>query len=96
MNAKDIRRVLQIHKDELKAKYGVTQISLFGSYVRNEQNENSDVDILVEFAEPIDLLTFVNLKNYLSDFLKINVDLVMKRALKPKIGQRVLEEAVRA
>ena len=62
--------------------------------MRNEQNENSDVDMLVEFAAPIELLAFVDLKNYLPDLLEINVDLVMKRVLKPKAGQRVLEEAV--
>jgi len=67
---------------------------MFGSCVKNEQHETSDVDLLVEFDEAIDLFTFVNLKNYLSDLLNVNVDLVMKKALKPKIGQRILREVV--
>jgi len=93
-NIEDLRRILHAHKEELNKKYGVTEIGIFGSFVKNEQNDNSDVDILVEFNKAIDLLTFVNLKNYLSRLLKINVDLVMKKALKPKIGQRILQEVV--
>lgn len=93
-NLKDLRKTLQGHKEELKRKYGVSEIGLFGSYVKNEQNETSDVDILVEFEKAVDLLTFVNLKNYLSDLLKTNVDLVMKKALKPRIGQRILKEVM--
>lgn len=90
----DLKITLQAHKEELNKKYGVTKIGIFGSFVRNEQNDISDVDILVEFNKGIDLLTFVNLKNYLSDLLKVNVDLVMKKALKPKIGRRILQEVV--
>ena len=88
------KKVLLASKEELNRKYGVTEISIFGSYVRNEQSDNSDIDILVDFNKPIDLLTFVNLQNYLSDLLKIKVDLVMKKALKPKIGQRILQEVI--
>ncbi|MBD3386675.1 nucleotidyltransferase [candidate division KSB1 bacterium] len=87
-----LRKILLSHKEELERKYGVTEIGIFGSYVKNEQNDASDVDILVDFDKSIDLLTFVNLKNYLSDLLGMNVDLVMKKALRPGIGQRILEE----
>ena len=92
INIKDIRKVLKGHKEKLKRKYGVSEIGIFGSYVKNEQDETSDIDILVEFEKAVDLLTFVNLKNYLSDLLNTNVDLVMKKALKPGIGQRILKE----
>jgi len=68
---------------------------VFGSVVKNEQHETSDVDTLVEFDKAVDLFAFVNLKNHLSDLLSINVDLVMKKALKPKIGQRILQEVVK-
>ena len=93
-NLEDLKKILQAHKAELNRKYGVTEIGVFGSYVKNEHNEASDIDILVEFRKAIDLLTFVNLKNYLSDLLNVNVDLVMKKALKRKIGQRILKEIV--
>ena len=93
-NLEDLRKILQAHKEELSRGYDVTEIGIFGSFVKNEQDDTSDVDILVEFDKAIDLLTFVNLKNYLSDLLKVNVDLVMKKTLKPKIGQRILQETV--
>jgi hypothetical protein len=72
----------------------VKGIGIFGSYVKEEQKETSDVDILVEFEKPLGLLEFVGLKNYLSDLLGVNVDLVMRKALKPSIGKRVLGEVV--
>ena len=90
----DLRKILQAHRVALNRKYGVTEIGIFGSFVKNEQNDTSDVDILVEFNKAIDLLSFVNLKNHLTDLLKVNVDLVMKKALKPKIAQRILQEVV--
>ena len=90
----DLRKILQAHRKELNERYYVTEIGIFGSFVKNQQNDTSDVDILVEFNKGIDLLTFVNLKNFLSDLLKVNVDLVMKKALKPKIGHRILQEVV--
>ena len=93
-NLEDLRRILHANKEELHRKYGVTEIGIFGSFVKNEQKETSDVDILVEFDKAIDLLSFVNLKNYLTDLLKAKVDLVMKKALKPKLGQRILQEVV--
>lgn len=83
---------LQERKDELKADFGVLEIGLFGSYVQGKPGKNSDVDILVEFRKTIDLLTFVHLKNYLSKLLALKVDLVMKKALRPKIGERILKE----
>ena len=90
----DIKRVLKSHKEELRSKYGVKEMGIFGSYVKEEQKETSDVDILVEFEKPLGLLEFVGLKNHLSDLLGVNVDLVMRKALKPTIGKRVLGEVV--
>ena len=95
INLETLRKTLQDHKEELNQKYGVKELGVFGSCVKNEQHETSDVDLLVEFDEAIDLFTFVNLKNYLSNLLNVNVDLVMKKALKPKIGQRILQEVVK-
>ena len=92
--AEEIRRVLEGHKDELKRKYHVKAVGIFGSYLRGEQKETSDVDILVEFEGPIGLIEFVGLKNHLSDQLGVNVDLVMKKALKPRIGHRILSEVL--
>jgi len=90
----EIRTLFVEHKAELIEKYGVKEIGVFGSYLREEQKETSDIDILVEFKRPVGMLMFVNLKNYLSDLLGVNVDLVMKKALKPRIGRRILSEVV--
>jgi hypothetical protein len=93
-NVEEIRRILEAHKVELHQKYHVKGVGIFGSYLRGEQKETSDVDILVEFERPIGLIEFVKLKNYLSDLLGVNVDLVMKKALKPRISHRILSEVL--
>lgn len=95
-NLDKIKEILQKNIPKLKQEYGVSKLGVFGSYVRGEQIDLSDVDILVEFDRDIDLLSFVHLKNDLSELLGIPVDLVMKRALKPNIGKRILNEVVYA
>jgi len=67
-------------------------LGIFGSYVRDEDKPGSDLDLLVEFQEPPTLFEFIRLENELSTLLGVNVDLVMKSALKPAIGRRILEE----
>lgn len=89
-----LKATLASHKEEIQKKYKVKDIGVFGSYVRNEQNKKSDLDVLVTFYETIDLFTFVELENYLSDLLGIKVDLVMKEGIKPRLKQRILNEAV--
>ena len=78
----------------LAERYSVDTLEVFGSYVRSEQKQDSDLDILVTFKEVPSLLTFIAIENYLSDLLGVNVDLVMKDSLKPKIGQQILREAI--
>jgi len=92
----EIMKVLKEHEKELKEKYGIEEIGIFGSYLRGEAEEGSDVDILVEFKldARISLLDFVELENYLSDLLGLKVDLVEKSALKPRIGKQILSEVV--
>lgn len=96
MSIEEIKDVIESHKKELKERYGVKEIGVFGSYVRGEQKETSDIDILVSFYPDfnMDLIKFVELKCFLSDLLGINVDLVMKTALKPEIGEQILKEVV--
>jgi len=92
----EIKEILKQHKLELKEKYGVKEIGIFGSYVRGEQRRKSDVDILVEFYEDVEigLIKFIELENYLSKLIGKKVDLVTKRALKPNIGKYILEEVI--
>ena len=75
-------------------KYQVNSIEVFGSYVRNQQNKSSDLDILVTFTKIPSLIKFLELKNYLSDQLQVNVDLVMKDSLKPRISPYILDESI--
>jgi len=89
-----IKHLLASHKMELREEFKVRDIGVFGSYIRGEQRKASDIDILVEFAEPVGLFTFLALEDYLSELLGLNVDLVSKKALKPHIGKRVLKEVV--
>jgi uncharacterized protein len=79
---------------ELAEKYHVSSLEVFGSFVRNEQTAASDLDVLVTFGKTPGLLEFVSLENHLSDLLGVKVDLVMRTALKPRIGANILREAV--
>ena len=90
----EIKAKLEQLKPTLKEEFKVKTIGVFGSYVRGEATSSSDLDILVEFFQAPSLLEFVRLESDLSEQLGIEVDLVMKKALKPYIGRRVLQEVV--
>jgi len=90
----DIMSKIKKNMPYLRDKYNVKSLGVFGSYARGEQKKSSDVDMLVEFENPITLLEFVALERWLNELTGKKVDLVMKTALKPKIGERILEEVV--
>jgi len=92
----EIKNTLTKQKQELRQKYRIKEIGIFGSYVRGEQKKQSDIDLLVDFEETsnLTLLDFIRLENYLSEILGVKVDLVEKNALKPRIGKRILQEVV--
>jgi len=87
-------KILRQRMPELKERYNVASLGLFGSYVRQAQRKKSDLDLLVEFQEPPSLLTYLRLEHDLSDLLGVKVDLVMKDALRPTIARRILSELV--
>jgi predicted nucleotidyltransferase len=89
-----IKSRLQAQKPYLYEKYGVTEIGVFGSYVRGEQRPDSDIDILVDLTDPprISLLDLVDLQYYLSDLLGMEVDVAVKGNLRKRIGRRILSE----
>jgi hypothetical protein len=89
-----VRAALRDVLPAVRGKYHVSSLAVFGSYVRQAATESSDVDVLVTFSDPPGLLRFVELESFLSARLGIKVDLVMREALKPRIRQRVLAEAV--
>ena len=91
----EIKGILTEHKEELRERFRVREIGVFGSYVRGEQKKRgSDIDILVEFEEPIGIFEFMDLEEYLSNLLGRKVDLVSRKALKPRIGEYILKEVV--
>ena len=77
----------------LRQKYHVRTLEVFGSYVRGEAREVSDLDLLVTFEKTPTLFQFIELENFLTDVLHVKVDPVMKSALKPRIGKFILREA---
>ncbi len=89
----DIITVLQKEFPEIKSRYNVKSLEVFGSFVRHEEKPDSDLDILVSFSKAPSLFKFIELEDYLSEILGVKVDLVMKSSLKPNIGKRILSEA---
>lgn len=88
----DIRETLRRELPYLREHYHVETLGVFGSYVRGEQTEESDVDLLVTFSKTPDLLEFVGLANYLEDVLGVKVDLSMRDALKRYLAPYILRE----
>jgi len=79
----EIKKILVDQKEVLRNRYGVKEIWIFGSYIRGEQSEVSDIDILVEFEKPIGL-KFFELADYLEAILGVKVDLLTVKAAKQK------------
>jgi predicted nucleotidyltransferase len=92
----EIRQTLRGQKPYLAEKYGVRIVGVFGSYVRQEQRPDSDLDLLIELDRPpkISLIGLVELEDYLSQLLGVKVDLAIKTNLKKRIGARILQEVV--
>lgn len=90
----EIQSELVEMKPSLAERYHVSTLGIFGSYVRVEQTNESDLDILVEFDEPVSLLDLVRLENEITDELGVEVDLVTKESLKPRIRARVSDDVV--
>ena len=94
---KEIKRRLKVLNPVLKKNFSVKTLELFGSFVRGEQTEKSDLDVLVTFSEPnnVDLFKFIELRLFLKDELGVDVDLIEKDTLKPRLKDRILEEAIK-
>lgn len=94
MNYKDLIHIIQQEKDFLKKKYNISGIALFGSFARDEQTKNSDIDLLVEFSDNPDLFTYIEINNYLKKKLRRKVDLVTEEALRPDIKKQIMSEVI--
>ncbi|MDA3790225.1 MAG: nucleotidyltransferase family protein [Desulfobacula sp.] len=94
MNKLEIINFLISHKQELREKYGVTRIGLFGSYARDEAKEDSDIDIAVEIESNNKYRSFFGLKRHLEKNLKNKVDLGIESTLKPVAKEYILKEII--
>lgn len=90
----EIKEILTKHREQLSKKYSVTEIGVFGSCVRGEQAEESDIDILVEFEKPVSLLDLVGVEIYLGELLNQKVDLIPREDLRPELKDKILKETV--
>jgi len=90
----EIKKKLEKLKPLLKERFKVKRIGIFGSYLRREAKKRSDLDVLVEFSEPIGFFQFIQLEDFLSQELGIKVDLVLRKALKPLIRESILKETI--
>ena len=84
-NLEEVKRIINIYRKELEEKFKVKSIAIFGSYARGEQTSQSDIDIIVEFKEPVGMLFNSSCRFFLEEILGIKVDLVTPEAIK-KIG----------
>ena len=89
-------KILSDLRSDLREKYGVKSIAVFGSTARGEARPDSDVDVLVDFEKPSGLFKFVNLGSYLEDKLGQEVDLATPGALRSPVRERVYEDLIYA
>jgi len=90
----NIRNTLEPHKAELARQYAVKRLGIFGSVIHGDARPDSDVDMLVEFSEPVGMFRFLALERKLTDMLGKNIDLATPGALKPLIRDDILRETV--
>ncbi len=93
MKRERVLKILRQHQSEILT-YGVKSLALFGSVARDQAQQESDVDLLVEFDRPTGLFGLIALQEYLENLLGCPVDLGTPDSLKARIRQRVLEECV--
>jgi predicted nucleotidyltransferase len=90
----DVLRTLRAELPKLEKAYNIRSLGVFGSVVRGDQRPRSDVDILVDFKCPPTFFELIELEDRLTDLLGAKADVVMRSALKPRIGDRILSEVV--
>jgi uncharacterized protein len=91
---KEIQTILHAHTDELRDRYGITDLAVFGSVVRGEAREDSDVDILADVPLSVNFIDLMGVELYLCDLLGVNVDLIPRGEIRRELRERILTEAV--
>ena len=94
MTKEDVLKTLKALRPELETHFKVKELSLFGSFVRGEQIESSDIDVLVEFDMSASLFDLVRLALFLEDQLHRKVDVIPKDSLRVELADAILRERV--
>lgn len=94
MKKQDALDFLESHKQVIIERFGVKHLALFGSVVRDEAREDSDLDILVEFEGGENYRNYFDLLFYLEDHLHCSIDLVCRDALRPQLKPYIEREAL--
>ena len=89
-----IKKIISDHKAFLSDRYKICQIGVFGSFVRGDTHHGSDVDVLVEFSEPISLIQLISLENYLTGIVGVKVDVVPKEDIRKELRDEILGSCV--
>lgn len=95
MKRERVLKAVASHRGELRA-LKVKSLAIFGSLARNEARKGSDIDILVEFSEPVGYFHFFDVKTFLERILKSKVDLVTADAVRPEFREQIEKEMIRA
>jgi uncharacterized protein len=93
LTKEEILKRLREHKTELQQKFPLKSLALFGSYARNEQTDESDIDVLVEFSEPVGI-EFIDLIEELEKLFNHKIDLVSKKGIKPHYLPYIEDDAI--
>ena len=91
----NIIKVIDAHNAEIKKRFSVESLSIFGSVLKGTARPDSDIDILVTYKNTPGIFGFIDLKNYLESIIGRSVDLVTENALKKQLSNEILKEAVR-
>jgi len=94
LSKKDIAELIKPRLNEIKQKYFISNIRLFGSFINGKQNKESDVDFLVDFSSPISIFKHVNLIYELEGLVGRKVDAVSIKALKPLMKEQIVKDAI--
>ena len=95
MLRKDALQTLHIHLDEVRNRFGVKTLRLFGSVARDSASEYSDIDLLVAFEGPPTFRGYMDLRIYLEDLLGCRVDLITEAGLRDQVRPFVEKDAIR-
>lgn len=91
---KKIIDILNYHKTEIFENYNLKELGIFGSMARGENNDDSDIDMIVEYNSTPDLLKYIELENHIEHLLKIKVELVIKKTIRPELKKEILREVI--